>query len=494
MAIIINYSTILEIHDRYIKCIQIKHSARKYSVLKSVRTEIANGNETDDIAYIVKSLLKEMDIFPPKNLIALISGRDASIRLIDLPLLTDKGYNDLDEMVKYQLMPNLPINIEQMCYDYQIVGWDSTRTKVLTASAKRTVINKILNTLSSADADPELVTVSSFVLFNSFVIKDPDSMRYGAAGIIYLRDSGGEIVISEDGYLVYARNFQISPGKDQIIREISNSFSRSSIDIKNLNTIHLIIEDEMIPELKEKLYEAMPDANWKTYSELDDLTYGMAAMGIHPGGEKTLSASYGQGIKSLALIRINLLRQIFAEKKLARKGELKARLIRLYPAFMIIALLLISAILGWQVHNTKISLKSIEDDMQANEERNALILKLKDTEKKLNAQIKSLSWTTDSYPMVSYRLYIIAKSIPNDIRLKEVYIPEIKIDKKKQKEQPISRLNVVGYAREQIQIESFIENLRRYDCFSDVRQESSQEVSVSGEKLLEFGIGLISEP
>jgi hypothetical protein len=97
--------------------------------------------------------------------------------------------------------------------------------------------------------------------------------------------------------------------------------------------------------------------------------------------------------------------------------------------------------------------------------------------------------------MISYRLYEAARSIPDSLWLKEIYIPERQTSKKKKRseQQPASKLYVVGYAHEQYQIEEFLGKLRDCDCFSDVKQENTSEVRLAAERVLEFRIGLTSE-
>ena len=117
----------------------------------------------------------------------------------------------------------------------------------------------------------------------------------------------------------------------------------------------------------------------------------------------------------------------------------------------------------------------------ASKRRMDLISSLGDMEKDLQKQIQSLDWVTDNYPMVSYRLYQIAQTIPDSLWLKEVYIPERQTSRKRNRseQRQFSTLYVVGYSHEQNHIEEFLEALRGCDCFSDVKQESTSEVRLA---------------
>ena len=167
----------LDIRDKYVRCVQIRHSSGKWNVQKSSLKEIPPSEDNEDsshqiqTALIIKSLLQEMDIYPPKNVVVSISGKDAAVRLLNLPPLGDRKAKDVEEMIRYELMMHLPVNIEQMGYDYQIVENSDIGTKILTAGAKRSVLNRLLKLLSLAGVYPDAVTTSSFMLFNALAEK-----------------------------------------------------------------------------------------------------------------------------------------------------------------------------------------------------------------------------------------------------------------------------------------------------------------------------------
>ena len=147
------YITALDIQDRYVKCVQIRCSLHSWSAQKTSLKEIPppevpayagieDSSRDVHIAHVIRSLLQEMDIYPPENVVSSISGRDAAVKLLTLPPVGDRSIKDIEEMVRYELMMHLPVNIEQMGYDYQIMERNDDGTRILTAAAKRSVLNK----------------------------------------------------------------------------------------------------------------------------------------------------------------------------------------------------------------------------------------------------------------------------------------------------------------------------------------------------------------
>lgn len=465
--------TVLDIQDRYVRCSQLRYHNGKWSILRSLQEEIQS---TDlDTSSIIKSLLQQM---PSNDLIVSISGRDTSIKLLELPPLNDKRFKNIDGILRYELGPQLPMDIDQMYYDYQIVEMDNVATTLLTVSIKRSVLTRYIDILSQAGVSPDIITISSTGLYNAFLMSHPHKTGH-PIGLICLRESTGDVVIIERGHLTYARSFNISD--NNTVREINNSFDayfRTHASKTEMSQIPIY----MIHTGEEKhldLTDVMPNISLKWYTLDDNYTSGAAMSGTF----KPFHSHY---------LKINLLRQVVQEERGAKKKEARTKLLRFAPAISIIILIVISCILWWQTTQAKDNLHAIEVTLQTNVKQLNDASALRDTAKMLDKQIESLGWVTEEYPMVSYRLYRIAQMVPDSVWLKGVYIPEVHKDKNKKQENPVAKINVAGYAQEQGQIESFLENLRRCDCFSDVRQESASEITVAGDRLLEFEIGLTS--
>ena len=476
---------VLDIQDRYVKCSQLINQDKKWSIGKSLQKEIQpidrDQNTNQDIVSTIKSMLQEIGV--SDNIIVSISGRDVSIKLLELPPMSDKKFKNIEGMLRYELGPQLPMDIDQMYYDYQIVEMDSGGTKLLTASIKRSVLTRYIDILSQAGVYPEVITISSTALFNAFVMSDPHKTGR-PIGLVCLRESTGDVVIIEREHLIYARSFSIS--ENNAIREINNSFdayskmrySKAELDQMQVYLINSGEEKQNI-DLTGVMTHISANLQWHILPDNCNLISGTAMSVVF----KSVHSQF---------LKINLLRQVVQEKQKVRRKVAKTKLSRLAPSISMLIMLIISCLLWWQTNQAKGKLNAIETALQTNVKQFNNASTLRDTAKKLDKQIELLNWVTEDYPMVSYRLYRIAQMIPNDVWLKEVYIPVIRLDKKKKQGNPISKMNVVGYAQEQSQIESFLENLRRCDCFSDVRQEKTSEITIAGERVLEFKIVLVS--
>jgi len=415
----------LDIQDKYVRCVQLRYQAHSWRVQKTALKEIPlpDGDESASqnifAAHSIKSLLQEMNLYPPKNLVTSICGRDSSIKILDLPPVEGRDLKEIENMVIYELMMNLPVNIEQMGYDYQIVKQDEYGTKIFTAAAKRNVIQRHLKLLDMAGVYPDVVTTSPLMLFNMFASINPDYMEFGEVGLVCLQDSVGNVVVCEDGNLVYARSFALQGDKDQLIREIRSSFetylkarsdkSKDQEDdiaaLLNNFVYHLVTDDGELPSdfSEHDLTQIAPDAQWKLHSAGDDLVYGMAMSAARLPHQ------------SISPIKINLLKQISHERELTERKAVWAKVEKMVPAIAFIVMLTISGILWWQVTQADKDLSFLNKARQTNSQQLELISRLKETEKELMERIKSPNVVTDSTSMISYQLSQIATTLPEII-------------------------------------------------------------------------------
>ena len=480
------YRLLLDIQDSHIRCWHIRHKAVGWGVINSASRDMDSlSPET------ISSLLDDIGVKSPKSVVVVISGKDASIKLIELklPNLHNHKSIHIDGVVRNILPEHLPMKVEQAYYDYQILKSDSYGTTLLVVAMKRNVLKGYMDILSKADIYPDTITISPIALFNGMAADNTVLMNDGKVGLIYLHDWSGDIAIVEDGVFEYGRSFSLQTGRDkeQVIREIANSFAAhlrtQTGQLDRLDTIHLVTDRDGVPiELTDdELTSMVPDARWLIRDDMSKLVPGMALI------NRT----------HIPLIEIDLHRQVLQDGRVSRQRAIKARLRRGVPAIIAFSLFILALILGWQANSLRGELRSMDGVIQNGKAQLTLITELNNRERELLARASSLSWVVDGYPMLSYRLYCIAKATPESLWLKEMYIPRVQQNRRKNQQEEsrtASTLHIVGYAREQSQIESFLDRLRVYDCFTDVKQEILSEKMVSGERVLEFNIRLSSEP
>ncbi|MFC1716761.1 PilN domain-containing protein [Candidatus Poribacteria bacterium] len=505
------YITALDIQDKYVRCVQVKYSSHSWSVKQTAQKEIPAPKDGDTsnqehIEKTIAALLEEMGIYPPRNLVTCISGHAAPVRLLSLPPVDDETVDKIDGMVRFQLMTQPPMSVAESNYDYQVLDRNDERILVLTVAAKRTVLNRHLKLLSSVGISPDVITTSSIALLNAFVQRKSDVIATGCIGLVCLRYTNGDVVVYKNGRPVYTRSFPLHADgekKEQVMQELRNSFA-NYINLRNessvedseenghsrehIEEIHFMTEDDELPSgmTRDDLSGIVPGASWQLVPMENNLSLGLALSGarIH---SRSISSSR-------SLMCLNLHRQIAQEERVKRKKDIKDGLKRMAPAIAIAILMIISSILWWQVQKVGKETQSVREAQDISRKRMGSMKQLTEQEKELRNQIAFLDWSDHAYPMVSYRLYQIAQTIPDSLWLKEVSIPEQKVRRRKRHTTPpaMSRLRVTGYAREQEHIVEFLAALKVYPCFSDVKQESTSEVRMSGERVLEFQIGLTS--
>ncbi len=134
--------------------------------IKLVRSRVAEYSEADP-GESLKSLIPEL-LQGEERLISVpvgvsISGRSAFIRLINIPSAPQKK---LRRIVHYEIRQQVPFPIDEVVWDYQVLGRSGNQLHVLLAAVKKELIGSILAAVNKTGARLEFVDVSSLALYN----------------------------------------------------------------------------------------------------------------------------------------------------------------------------------------------------------------------------------------------------------------------------------------------------------------------------------------
>ncbi|MFQ6041378.1 MAG: pilus assembly protein PilM [Candidatus Poribacteria bacterium] len=420
-----------------------------------------------------------------------ITRTDAIVRIFSLPKI-DTDSDTLDSVMQYEVDRHLPIPSSQAGFDYQVLRTTQDETRILLAATRRNTLKEHLDFFSQADIEPKLTMPTSLMLFNVLILNFPNlleagsqnggSRKNGVIGAVRLGSSHVDVVVAENGLLCGARSFSFSAGGDEgdLIKELRNTLS--SLTQKTVNTLILMAESAAyIRGLQPEVLQS--------------------ALSIDHCDTKIIDREFAVGLAigltdTPSIAKTNLLRPLIEEQEAKKKAETKRRLWRLTPVIALISLLLCSVFLWRQ---TRITQRRLIEQINVQRSRQLKMEKLANLTERLEGlqrQKLTLNWPQFRYPPLSYRLYQVALAMPRKVWLKEIStIEEPKRQSKRKKEiiKAMSSIIVTGFAHSQEEIDDFIKRLRRQDAFYLVRQQNSEEISVAGEKLLEFQLMLQSE-
>lgn len=484
----------LDISNRKIKFAQIRYASGRWFVEKSGAKSIPDdeGFSTSQIiAKTIHELFEEYKM-DAKLLVSAISGKDAVIKIIRLP--TPKQSKKLDELMNFELPRHIPLSIQETAYDYQPLHNDAVQTTVLLAAIRRDVLEQHLRILADAGITPACVTPSSIMLANAAIahtsggdgIEKSVSSEGLFSAVVNVTDTTADVVVLEGEVLHHARTFAwrhpdaaLRAGQrdeddfqGKLLAELKNTLSPYQLSQATL----LIEEDVDLEITPETVKSELPVPRCEIRQVNCELAGELAKSDVLPP----------------PYLRLDLQKPILAERKAARRLHTRSQLLKVAPVVAVLILMAVSSLLWRGIERKKEELASLEWTRGVIEQRQSQLKELTLRHEKVAHLLEELRWAETVYPAWSYRLYQIAASTPNAIRLKEISTPEAAIPKKKLLRPVMSTLYVTGYARAQMEIDRFMQNLKRHDCFAEVGQESSRQVFKSGEVLLEFQLRLKS--
>lgn len=193
-------------------------------------------NETDVSPYIVvalRDLLRKRNIRPAPLLLAL-SGQVVFPRFVKLPpVARDK----IAEMIRYEAEQNVPFPIDEVVWDYQLIGDASEGEQhAMIVAVKTDNITEAAECIAAAGLEPELVDVAPLALYNCVRYNYP-----GLSGCAMVLDIGARstnLVFIEQGR-VFSRTIAVAG--NAITQEIAKSFQIGFAEAESLKQQHAFV-------------------------------------------------------------------------------------------------------------------------------------------------------------------------------------------------------------------------------------------------------------
>lgn len=206
-------TTSVEISDRYIKLLQISSKGMEAKVIACVFKELSTTGP-EACATALEGILKEYNI-KPKDLVLTIPRQSVTIRDIRLP---SQNPREIDEMVGFQAVKQIPYPKEEIAYGHNIFGVDSEGySKIILVICHRDAIERPIEILNNCGLNPTKVTLSSFGLLNWFTLNS--ELKEKSRGLpVILVDcdiSTSDIAIVYNDKLIYTRGLTFGSAEGQ---------------------------------------------------------------------------------------------------------------------------------------------------------------------------------------------------------------------------------------------------------------------------------------
>jgi len=217
----------------------------EFMALKSGGVELINfgvgsldidpQGETDRAQYIVttiRELMHDRAIKPGPVLLS-VSGQSVFARFVKLPPV-DK--EKIFQIIQYEAQQNVPFPIEEVVWDYQLIGGAGGEVDVMLAAIKAEIIEQLTDAVERAGLEPDLVDVAPMALYNA--------VRYNYTTlptctlVIDMGARSTDLIFLEQGR-VFSRSIPVAG--NAITQQIMQEFNLSFPDAEELKRAHAFV-------------------------------------------------------------------------------------------------------------------------------------------------------------------------------------------------------------------------------------------------------------
>lgn len=235
----------------------------QYAV-QALDPEVAAGDERN--AYItgtLREMMMEYGIAPGPVLIS-VPGQSVFSRFVKLPSVSKEK---ISQIVQYEAQQNVPFPINEVVWDYQLIGGVEGEIDVMLAAIKAEIIEDLTDAVSEAGLDPDLVDVSPMSLYNA--------VRYNYSELpscTLLVDIGArstDLLFIEEGR-VFSRSIPV--GGNTITQQIMREFDLSFEDAEQMKRTQAFVSFggayESGSEVTEKLSKSVRSVMNRMHAEI----------------------------------------------------------------------------------------------------------------------------------------------------------------------------------------------------------------------------------
>lgn len=201
-----------------------------------VKLGMEPDKDTESSAYIVSAIrdvMKQKGI-KPAPLQMSVSGQMVFPRYVKLPPVT---HDKLLQIINYEAEQNVPFPIEEVVWDYQLIGDTGTgELNVMLVAVKIENITAITDCVQAAGLEPEIVDVAPMALYNAVRFNYPD-----LADCTMILDVGARSsnLVFVEGNRIFSRSIPVAG--NAVTQELMKEFELSFKDAEELKLAHAFV-------------------------------------------------------------------------------------------------------------------------------------------------------------------------------------------------------------------------------------------------------------
>lgn len=210
--------------------------------IKIPRGAVVEGEivDIDVVSYSLSELWRKTGL-SDKRVIIGIANQKIVIRSIEVPYMEKE---DLKGALRYQVQDYIPLPVEEVILDFQIVGDYTVESgermlQILLVAAQRDMINNVVAAVEKAGLRPEVIDVSAFAIVRSLLgepaispVLPEEKPREEVVALVNMGAGITSIVVAEKGIIRFARDIALAG--DDLTEVLADSLGTSFDEAEDL--------------------------------------------------------------------------------------------------------------------------------------------------------------------------------------------------------------------------------------------------------------------
>lgn len=195
----------LDIGSFNVKVAELKKEKDSFR-LKGLGYSQLNGNQPRDFSEAIKKACEEAKI-SIKKVNASIFPQGTIVRYLLLPYMNAE---ELNKAMDFEIERYVPFGKDEVISDYQVLKEDPVKKnmQILLVATRKNVIEDRVKIIQDAGLEPQVITIDSLVLKNTFEINYPEKKAV-TVGLLNLGSKITNINIVRDNFSYFMRDIQL---------------------------------------------------------------------------------------------------------------------------------------------------------------------------------------------------------------------------------------------------------------------------------------------
>ncbi|HMO04297.1 MAG TPA: type IV pilus assembly protein PilM [Kiritimatiellia bacterium] len=234
--------------------------------VSSLGGEAASDTERHAIiTATIKELMHDCQIKPGPVLLS-VSGQSVFSRFVKLPPVDkDKVY----QIIMYEAQQNVPFPINEVVWDYQLIGRGEGELDVMLAAIKADIIVGLTDAVDAAGLQTDLVDVAPMALYNA--VRYNYSDHAGCTLVVDIGARSTDLIFMEQGR-VFIRSVPVAG--NAITQQIMREFELSHDDAEEMKKAHAFVSfggayEDPKSEVAGKVSKIVRNVMTRMHAEID---------------------------------------------------------------------------------------------------------------------------------------------------------------------------------------------------------------------------------